>query len=113
MVRKEREKQQKTGQIEEEPPEEGKKWWSKLHHVLTKELSSDSFERLIERLLRESGFVQVEVAGRTGDGGIDGKGIIRVGRLPDIQISYLTYRDTLCVFLSYFSSRKSRGPTVR
>jgi len=34
----------------------------------------DAFERLAKRILRESGFVQVEVTIRTGDGGIDGKG---------------------------------------
>ncbi|WIV11109.1 restriction endonuclease [Proteiniborus sp. MB09-C3] len=37
-----------------------------------------AFERLAQRLLRESGFVQVEVTGRTGDGGIYGKGIVRL-----------------------------------
>ena len=31
--------------------------------------------------MRESGFVQVEVTGRTGDGGIDGKGIMRLSLL--------------------------------
>jgi len=45
---------------------------------LTKVLSPDAFERLAQRLLRESGFIQVEVTGRTGDGGIDGKGIARI-----------------------------------
>ena len=53
-------------------------WIEKLHHILTKEISPDQFERLTQRLLRESGFVQVEVTGRTGDGGIDGKGIARL-----------------------------------
>ena len=46
--------------------------------MLTKKLSADAFERLIQRLLRESGFIQVEVTGRSGDGGIDGKGIARI-----------------------------------
>jgi hypothetical protein len=27
---------------------------------------------------RESGFIQVEVTGRTGDGGIDGYGVVRL-----------------------------------
>ena len=53
-------------------------WREELYHLLTKEISSDAFERLTKRLLRESGFVQVEVTGRTGDGGIDGKGIARI-----------------------------------
>src|SRR3546814_15954311 len=37
-----------------------------------------AFERLAQRLLRESGFVQVEVTERSGDGGIDGTGILRL-----------------------------------
>jgi restriction system protein len=53
-------------------------WREELYRVLTKEISPDAFERLTQRLLRESGFVQVEVTGRTGDGGIDGKGIARI-----------------------------------
>ncbi len=57
---------------------EEEEWIEKLHHILTKEISPDQFERLTQRLLRESGFVQVEVTGRTGDGGIDGKGIARL-----------------------------------
>jgi len=88
LIRKEREEQQISGQTEEELPEEAETWRSKLHHVLTKELSPDAFERLIKRLLRESGFVQVEVTGRTGDGGIDGKGIIRVGGLLSFHVLF-------------------------
>jgi len=57
---------------------EAQGWREELYHVLTKEISPDAFERLTQRLLRESGFVQVEVTGRTGDGGIDGKGIARI-----------------------------------
>lgn len=57
---------------------EGDSWQEELYHLLTKELAPDAFERLTQRLLRESGFVQVEVTGRTGDGGIDGKGIARI-----------------------------------
>jgi restriction system protein len=41
-------------------------------------ISSDAFERLCQRLLRESGFTKVEVTGRSGDGGIDGIGVLRV-----------------------------------
>jgi len=57
---------------------ETQSWREELYHLLTKEVSPDAFERLSQRLLRESGFVQVEVTGRTGDGGIDGKGIARI-----------------------------------
>jgi restriction system protein len=70
-------KKQNT-EIDSEKPEEAQAWRSKLHTVLTKTLSPAAFERLIQRMLRESGFIQVEVTGRTGDGGIDGKGIARI-----------------------------------
>ena len=88
ISRKEREERRATEQIDEDLPEEADTWRSKLHHVLTKELSPDAFERLVKRMLRESGFVQVEVTGRVGDGGIDGKGIIRVGGLLSFHVLF-------------------------
>lgn len=63
-------------EVDELPSEDT--WIQELHRILTKEISPEQFERLSQRLLRESGFVQVEVTGRTGDGGIDGKGIARL-----------------------------------
>lgn len=62
--------------VRELAEEEG--WKEKLSSVLTKNLDPSGFERLVQRLLRESGFIHVEVTGRTGDGGIDGKGIARI-----------------------------------
>ena len=56
--------------------------------ILTKEITPDAFERLTKRLLRESGFVQVEVTGRSGDGGVDGKGIIRIGGLLSFHVVF-------------------------
>ena len=53
-------------------------WKTELHIVLTQTLTPSGFERLIQRMLRESGFVQVEITGRSGDGGIDGRGIVRL-----------------------------------
>jgi len=41
----------------------------------------DSFERISQRILRESGFVTVEVRGKSGDGGIDGIGVLRINPL--------------------------------
>ncbi len=41
-------------------------------------MKPDAFERLSQRILRESGFIRVEVTGRSGDGGIDGIGVLRV-----------------------------------
>jgi restriction system protein len=57
--------------------EDGSDWSAAL---LTKMQSIDpsAFERLCQRLLRESGFTKVEVTGKSGDGGIDGQGVLRV-----------------------------------
>lgn len=63
---------------EGEESEVTRSWRTVLYTVLIKKLSAAAFERLIQRLLRESGFIQVEVTGRSGDGGIDGKGIARI-----------------------------------
>jgi len=71
-----------------EAPEEAKAWREELHHLLTREISPDAFERLTQRLLRESGFVQVEVTGKTGDGGIDGKGIARINGLMSFHVIF-------------------------
>jgi restriction system protein len=52
-------------------------WKDKLL-LLLRQLKSDAFERLAQRLLREAGFTRVQVTGKSGDGGIDGIGILRV-----------------------------------
>jgi restriction system protein len=62
-------------------------WKQLLLNSLIK-MSASSFERLAQRILRESGFTQVEVAGRSGDGGIDGKGILRIGGLISFQVLF-------------------------
>lgn len=55
-------------------------WEDSLLAVL-RGLDPSAFERLSQRILRESGFTKVEVTGRTGDGGIDGSGVLRVNLL--------------------------------
>jgi restriction system protein len=52
--------------------------WQDVALDVLKKMSPDAFERLCQRILRESGFIQVEVTGRTGDGGIDGKGVVKL-----------------------------------
>ena len=56
-----------------------------------------SFERLCMRVLRESGFIQVEVTGRTGDGGIDGYGDVRLVGMLSFRVSFQCkrYRDNV------------------
>ena len=55
--------------------------WKDQLLACVRQISSDAFERLAQRILRESGFTRVEVTGRTGDGGIDGIGVLRVNLL--------------------------------
>jgi restriction system protein len=54
---------------------------------LLKALPPAGFERLCQRLLRESGFQHVTVTGRSGDGGIDGNGVVEVN--PFVSFSVL------------------------
>jgi restriction system protein len=43
--------------------------WQDVALDTIKKISAKAFEILCQRLLRESGFIQVEVTGRSGDGG--------------------------------------------
>ena len=72
----------------QELPEEEDDWKNKLFTTLTQQIDPAAFERLVQRLLRESGFIQVEVTGRTGDGGIDGKGIARIHGLMSFHVLF-------------------------
>lgn len=60
--------------------EDAEGWKDKLLAQLLR-LDPAAFERLCQRLLRESDFSKVEVTGRSGDGGIDGTGVLRVNLL--------------------------------
>lgn len=68
-------------------PDEIQTWREKLKNVL-KNLKPDAFERLTQRLLRESGFTQVKVTGKTGDGGIDGMGIIKLNGIISFHMLF-------------------------
>lgn len=53
--------------------------WEDILLATLRAMPPDAFERLCQRVLRVHGFTEVEVTGRSGDGGIDGKGVLRVG----------------------------------
>jgi restriction system protein len=53
--------------------------WKELLLTHLMRMSPDAFERLARRLLREAGFDSATVTGRSGDGGIDGLGVYRLG----------------------------------
>ena len=52
--------------------------WEETLLKIVRRIEPPAFERLCQRILRESGFAKVEVTGRSGDGGIDGSGVLRV-----------------------------------
>lgn len=58
--------------------EDIEKDWTDSLLTCLKNIEPAAFERLSQRILRESGFVKVEVTGKSGDGGIDGTGVLRM-----------------------------------
>jgi restriction system protein len=62
-------------------------WHQQLHRILLS-LDPSAFERLAQRLLRESGFTQVQVTGKSGDGGIDGVGIARISGFLSFHVLF-------------------------
>jgi restriction system protein len=72
---------------------EAGEWKDELLSTL-KAMAPERFERLAKRLLREAGFVSVNVTGKSGDGGIDGVG---------------TYRLSLVSFPVFFECKRYSG----
>jgi restriction system protein len=70
-------------------------------------LSPEGFERLCQRILREVGFEEVVVTGRSGDGGIDGFGTLRINRLVSDRVLFQCKKHTKQVSPSYV--REFRG----
>ena len=67
--------------------------WTETLLATVRAMPPDGFERLAQRLLRESGFVRVEVTGKSGDGGIDGSGVLRMN-LISFQVLFQCKRYT-------------------
>lgn len=55
-------------------------WQDRLLECLL-QMKPPAFERLCQKILKDSGFIKVEVTGRSGDGGIDGIGVLRLNLL--------------------------------
>lgn len=55
-------------------------WQDRLLECLLK-MKPPAFERLCQKILKDSGFIKVDVTGRSGDGGIDGIGVLRLNLL--------------------------------
>lgn len=70
-----------------EVPEEVRPWRKKLHNVLLN-MNPYAFERLTQRLLRECGFDDVHVTKKSGDGGIDGTGKLKINGIFSFNIAF-------------------------
>jgi len=73
--------------------EETDDWREELLGALLK-MEPEAFEHLAKRLLRAAGFINTNVTGRSGDGGIDGVGV---------------YRLSLVSFPVFFQCKKYKG----
>ncbi len=68
-------------------PEELKPWRERLAEVL-QNMDPYGFEHLAQRVLRECGFTQVEVTKKSGDGGIDGTGKLRINGIFSFNVAF-------------------------
>lgn len=87
----EREAAEESGEARETEAEAPLAWQDRLVSVL-QAMDPIAFERLCQRILRESGFIEVEVTKRSGDGGIDGHGTIRIGSLISFNVLFQSKR---------------------
>ena len=90
-------------------------WRQELLEILQR-LEPAAFERLCQRILRESGFIEVQVTGKSNDGGIDGKGQIRFAGLVSFPVLFQCkrYKDNVSVglvrdFRGAMQGRTDRG----
>ncbi|WP_068862129.1 restriction endonuclease [Erythrobacter dokdonensis] len=77
---------ERSGLSQDETEETAQDWTDALL-IKMKAMDPAAFERLAQRILRESGFVKVEVLGKSGDGGIDGVGVLRM-KLISFQVLF-------------------------
>lgn len=77
--------------VQDENEENEINWKEELLEII-KKISPSAFERLCQRLLRELGFKNVEVTGKPNDGGIDGKGILRLGGILSFHVVFQAKR---------------------
>ena len=106
------------GPVAAEEAEVALSWQDKLLGVL-QAMDPIAFERLCQRLLRESGFIEVEVTKRSGDGGIDGHGTIRIGGLISFNVLFQSKRykgnigpDTVRDFRGAMVGRADKGMII-
>lgn len=78
-----------TEEVDEQaPPDVSNLNYKEQLLVLLKSLAPAGFERVCQRLLREAGFEKVTVTGRSGDGGIDGHGVLQLNPFVSFQVLF-------------------------
>ena len=93
-VRAEMRKAKALAEAEPDDQEDPEADWRDILLRTLKTMDPSAFERLSMRLLREAGFRNVEVLGKSGDGGIDGVGV---------------YKLSLVSFPTYFQCKRFAG----
>lgn len=76
---------------DEKPPEELISYREELLKTI-QSLSPSGFERLCQRLLREYGFQEVTVTGKSSDGGIDGVGVLQINPFVSFKVLFQSKR---------------------
>lgn len=77
----------KTNGTDNDSPTEPKGWREQITDLLLN-MSPYAFEKLAQRLLRECGFSDVEVTKKSGDGGIDGTGKLRINGIFSFNVAF-------------------------
>lgn len=84
--------------------------------AIMQKLPPNGFERLCQRILREAGFEEVIVTGRTGDQGIDGHGTLKINSLVSFKVLFQCkrYKDAVSApqvrdFRGAMSGRTDKG----
>jgi len=72
---------------EDIPAAEKKGWREQVADILFN-MNPYAFEKLAQRLLRECGFSDVEVTRKSGDGGIDGTGKLRINGIFSFNVAF-------------------------
>lgn len=69
------------------PVAEKKDWREQVSEIL-QQMNPYAFEKLSQRLLRECGFSEVQVTKKSGDGGIDGVGKLRIKGIFSFNVAF-------------------------
>jgi len=115
QFRNEGEKNQKitpeseSGVDESDLPDEINPWRKRLYDILVN-MDAYAFERLSQRLLRECGFTHVEVTKKSGDGGIDGTGKLKINGIFSFNVAFQCKRYKESTPISPSAIRDFRQP---